>query len=190
MPCAHIPWNSVQPYLTVLKKPDPLHSIGFSPQGALSGWSDFVYLIITLVTFDRLIPDKVLRLQLTRACLFSPCSDPTTCTGRWWLWLVSIPTSGSHRGACLRYGAVPVCLPCICRAWRTCWPCEIGPGISSSTWVLLITQSGESWSSRITPLLTDYSVDLICIAWIVIVFSQGMIQVYWLPQRTIELTPD
>lgn len=53
-----------------LKKPDPLHSIGFSPQGALSGWSDFVYLIITLVTFDRLIPDKVLRLQINQSLSF------------------------------------------------------------------------------------------------------------------------
>ncbi len=33
-------------------------------------WSDFVYLIITLVTFDRLIPDKVLRLQINQSLSF------------------------------------------------------------------------------------------------------------------------
>lgn len=53
-----------------LKKPDPLHSIVVYPQGALSGWSDFVYLIITLVTFDRLIQDKVLKLQINQSLSF------------------------------------------------------------------------------------------------------------------------
>lgn len=67
--CTHIIGNSVPP--DCLKKSHPLHSISFSPQGALSGWPDFVYLIITLVTFDWLIPDKVLRLQIV---LFHPAA--------------------------------------------------------------------------------------------------------------------